>query len=405
VRGFAVALASLSILLAAQDLDRSHAATGTARGGAGNGAQASIIGGTPGSIDSYPWLAYVAYQGSVEEFSCGGTVVAPRLILTAAHCALTGTGRLGAASKFAVVTGVGDLRNAVPEQVSSVSRVLVFPGFNPSRILNDAALLVLTAPVSAPPLALAGAGDGGLLAGGTPVAVAGWGLTDFRLQSLPALFRQGESVIRDNAGCARSLRRVLPTYAPAGQICVRSRSGAGPGLCNGDSGGPAVASRADGTQVQIGIVSLKGSFECDPRSAQVLARVDRVSPWVAEWTAAIEAGAPAPAVVVPEIRPPAVTRRDAEAIAWLGLEADLGNRLTRGKGHRIGCRRINREKVKCGVFWLKGRDFYEGTITVFASLPREGFVYNYRYTIRRYGVRCLISGRSARACRSRVFKR
>jgi len=397
VSGIAVAFASLSILLAAPGVEQVDAAD--------DGARASVIGGTPGSIDSYPWLAYVAYKGPVDRFSCGGSVVAPRLVLTAAHCVLTGTGRLGMPSKFAVVTGVDDLRNAVPEQVSRVSRVLVFPGFNPSRILNDAALLVLSAPVAAPPLALAGAGDGALLAGGTPIAVAGWGLTDFRRQRLPALFRQGESVVRDNGGCGRRLRRVLPTYAPASQICVRSRSATGPGLCNGDSGGPAVARRADGTQVQIGIVSLKGSFECDPRSAQVLARVDRVSPWVAEWTAAIEAGAPAPAVVVPRVRLPAVTREDAETIAWLGLEADLGSLLTRGRGHRIGCRRINREKVKCGLFWFKGRHVYSGTITVFASLPREGFVYNYRYTIRRYRIRCLNSGRSARACQSRVFKR
>jgi secreted trypsin-like serine protease len=369
-------------------------------------AQASIIGGTPGSIAANPSLAFVLYRGPVEQFGCGGSVVAPRLILTAAHCVLTGTGRVAVPSNFAVLTGVANLKEATRERLSRVARVLVFPGYNPVRILNDAALLVLAEPAAAPPVALATPGDAALLAAGTPVTVAGWGLTSFFPRRLPALFREGQSIVQSDSSCRRRLRREVEELVPGAQLCVKSRASSGPGLCNGDSGGPVVARRPDGTPVQIGIVSLKGAFDCDPRSPQILARADRVAPWVAAWTAAIEAGAPAPAVAIPAARLPGLTRRDAEALAWLGLEADFGRLFAGGRGHRIGCKRINREKVKCAVLWLGGRDLYTGTITLFTALPREGSIYNYRYTIRRFNFRCWLSSRNpSRSCNPRRFKR
>jgi trypsin len=406
MRGVIVALASLAILLIGPGLDRGHAASRADDRSAGSNAQASIVGGKPTSIASYPWLAYVAYQGDVEEFSCGGTVVAPRLVLTAAHCALTGTGRVAVASSFAVLTGVGNLKEATAEHASRVSQVLVFPGYRPTRFLNDAALLVLTEPVGAPALPLATPADAPLIARGAPVAVAGWGLTDVEPPRPPAVLREAQSVVQSAQPCQRSLRRVLAVYSPASQICVKSPPGAGASLCDGDSGGPGIARRPDGTPVQIGVISLKGSLDCNPRTPQVLARVDQVSSWVAEWTAAVELGAPAPAIVVPKVVLPPVTRRDAEFIAALGLEADFGAQFTRGRFHEILCRRLNREKVKCLVQWLRGIDLYRGAITVFASLPREGVPYNYRYTIRRFNLPCWLNNlHPVQACNPRLFRR
>jgi len=50
-------------------------------------AQASIVGGTPATIADFPSLAYVqAEEGPKKGFACTGTVIAPRVILTAGHC-------------------------------------------------------------------------------------------------------------------------------------------------------------------------------------------------------------------------------------------------------------------------------------------------------------------------------
>ncbi len=313
---------------------RKHAKKHAARG-----ARTSIVGGKPASTASYPWLAYIQHQGPVETFSCTGTVIAPRLVLTAAHCLLTGTGKVAVASNFAVATGVADLRETTQQNVSNVSQALVFPGYQPSRLLNDAGLLVLSAPVSAPALPLATAADAGLLSAGVPVAIAGWGLIDVDPPRAPAVLQEAQSVVRSAGYCQRRMRRVISVYSTASQICIQQpQIASAASVCNGDSGGPGIARRADGTPVLIGVISLKGSIDCDPLSPQVLARADVVSSWAGAWIAAVESGAPAPEVVVPRVTLPRVTRRDAEFIAWLGLEADFGNRFTQGQLHRIGCR-------------------------------------------------------------------
>jgi secreted trypsin-like serine protease len=406
VRSLIVALASLTILLAGPGLDRASASAAEDGRGERASAGASIVGGTPTSIASYPWLAYIAYRGAVEEFSCGGTVVAPRLILTAAHCVLSETGKVLLASKFGVFTGIGDLREASRERVSHVSQVLVFPGYDPSRLLNDAALLVLAGPVPAPALPLATPSEAAVSAPGVPIQVAGWGLTDVSPPQLPAVLQEAQTVVQSPASCRDRLRRMLSTYSPAGQICVRSGPGPGAGLCNGDSGGPGIARRPDGTPVQIGIVSLKTSLDCDPRSPQVLARVDVVSSWVDAWRAAIESGTPAPTVVVPKVELPRVTRRDAEFLAWLALEADFGNRFTKAKFQEIGCVPINREKVKCRVEWLRGINYYRGGISIYAALPREGSIYNYRYRIRRFNAKCWLEYlHPIQACNPTIYRK
>ncbi len=371
------------------------------------GARTSIVGGNTASIASYPWLAYIQHNGPVETFSCTGTVVAPRLILTAAHCLLTGTGKIAVASNFTVLTGVADLREATQQNVSGVSQALVFPGYQPSQLLNDAGLLVLSAPVSAPALPLASAADAGLLAAGVPVAIAGWGLTDVDPPQAPAVLQEAQSVVRSAGYCQRRMRRVISVYSTASQICIQQpRIGSAASVCNGDSGGPGIARRADGAPLLIGVISLKGSLDCDPLSPQVLTRADVVSSWVGAWIAAVESGGPAPEVVVPRVVLPRVTRRDAEFIAWLGLEADFGNRFTQGQLHRIGCRSIDREKVKCAVFWLRGVHLYRGAVTIYSALPREGSVYNYRYTIRRFNANCWLRYRHPiQACNPRLFKR
>jgi hypothetical protein len=384
----------------------SASAQGTEESAGDNGqafAGTSIVKGTTAPITSFPWLAHIAYRGPVERFDCSGTVVAPRLVLTAGHCVLTQAGRVLEAANFRVVTGLSDLKLVTPSNVSAVSQVLLFPGSNPARVLNDAALLVLAAPVTAPAIPLAGSADGELLTSGTPIVIAGWGLTNGGSTRSPTVLRSAMTVIQDQDYCRRKSRQVTPFFDPASQFCAIAAPKFEVGSCHGDSGGPGIAQRPDGTLVQVGIISLGAN--CKTTIPELQTRVDGVSPWVANWIATVENGAPAPAVFIPPIRLPRLDFESAKFYSYIGLAADFRNRFVKGFYKRIGCGRVEREKVKCRVFWFYNGSVYTGSVTVFYAIPREGPLWNFRYRIRKFNANCWAYSRTLNTCPRVLFYR
>jgi secreted trypsin-like serine protease len=369
------------------------------------GAAASIVKGTAASIAEFPWLAHVTYEGAAEGFECSGTVVAPRLVLTAGHCAVAESGRVLDPSRYHVVTGLADLGQLTPEHVSAVAQVLVDPSYEPSKNLNDAALLVLGAPVSAPAIALASTGDEALSSGGTPISIAGWGLTSGSSTKAPTVLRSGAAVIQDEAYCRSKAKKVTPFYSVASQLCAIAPPRFEVGACHGDSGGPAIAVRPDGVPVQVGIISMADP-ECRTNIPGVETRVDQVTPWVSSWIAALETGAPAPPVVTPPlVRLPPLTFKAAAYFAYVGLSSAFHGRFVHGRFKELGCRRLEREKVKCEVFWYLTGSVYTGSVTVYYSLPREGALWNLRFRIRKVGAGCWLRLGSAKRCPGTLYHR
>jgi hypothetical protein len=370
----------------------------------GDRAQSSVINGRVAPLTSFPWIAFIDYRGEVSRASCTGTVVAPRLILTAGHCVLSLTSnRLLPPSGFTVTTGQTDLRRARFAEGSAVSQVLVFPGYQASKALNDAALLVLSAPVPAPAIPLAQAGEN-LDTPGTPVAVAGWGLAVVGARKPSDVLREGTTVIQSPGRCRKAVRRITPFYRPSIQSCALAE-GRRVTTCKGDSGGPAVARRKDGTPVQVGIISI-GIPNCSPRYPEILTRAEHVSSWVTSWINAVEHGAPSPAVFLPPPRRlPRLTINAAYYYAGAGLKLSFRNRFRGGRFKRANCRRIERTKVKCSVFWYHNGFVYDGSITVYLYLPSEGSIWNYSFRIRKYRAYCWIYSPSLRSCRSTLFYR
>lgn len=257
-----------------------------------DGASASIVGGTAAAAEEWPWAAFIlAADKQGEGFSCSGTVVAPNVVLTAGHCVEDiVTGERTPPGRYTVVTGSRDIRDSTIRQVSKVVRTIPYPGFNRFKVHGDAGLLVLATPTTAPPVALAGPTDALLLAPNTPTWIAGWGLSGKppKLKLSPIL-RRGATFVQRRLYCRNHSRVFYPFFNYSSQLCTITPPGFAIGTCHGDSGGPALAFREDGTPVQIGVTSL-GAADCNTHVPDIFTRVDRIYPWIAEQVAA--AGAP-----------------------------------------------------------------------------------------------------------------
>lgn len=333
-------------------------------------AQASIVGGREATIAEFPSLAYIEARQGKGGFACTGTVVSPRVILTAAHCVEDiERGTFASPGEYAVATGTTSPGKALRENVFKVVEAHVFPGFDPGRLRGDAAILILDRPTAAPPIALAGPADAGLYAGGAAIQLAGWGLTNANSVKPPESLRAATMIVQPPTTCKQKTRQIYPEFSAVAQFCAIDAPAKRSGGCFGDSGGPGIGQRADGTPVELGIISTGGPL-CNPKFPNVLTRIDTVSPWVSEWVAATEAGAPRPnpAIVLPQM-----TRSVAELFAVMTLQTEFGRTFERASEAFGNCRTTGRSSSRCEIAFRSGRNLYAGVVTP-SYIKRQGAI-------------------------------
>jgi secreted trypsin-like serine protease len=267
-----------------------------------------IVGGTTAAADTFPWLAFIADStGPNSGFTCTGTVVSSNVILTAGHCAEdTTTGSVNPPGGYAVVTGSLDWTDVTTRQVSGVSQVIAYPGYNPSTGQGDAALLVLSTPTTAPAIPLATASDVGLLAPGTASTISGWGETvGGDPNSTPTALQWAITVVQSPSYCDQQLSSFAP-FDPYTQVCALNYPYDNTGTCFGDSGGPLLANDLvgqNGNPTEIGI-AVEVVNNCDTAFPDIYTRVDVISPWANGWITAVKPPPPPP--------PPPPTSRPAD---------------------------------------------------------------------------------------------
>lgn len=207
-----------------------------------------VIGGTTTTITKAPWMAQLWYtddQGTSDEsddtgFFCGGAVVAPTKILTAAHCVEGADWKAGGT----VVTGTaqlpsdGDLHGGTPK---AVLRQWSHPSYDADTIDNDIAVLTLDSPVTATPIRMATSGDTASYAAGTDAQVYGWGRTSSTSDDISETLKTAKLDVRSDTTCANAYGSwfIKGHMVCAGTAASGSDSGT-TAICSGDSGGPLV---------------------------------------------------------------------------------------------------------------------------------------------------------------------
>ncbi|XP_027421130.1 chymotrypsin-C [Bos indicus x Bos taurus] len=235
---------------------------------------ARVVGGEDAIPHSWPWQISLQYlRDNTWRHTCGGTLITPNHVLTAAHC-------ISNTLTYRVALGKNNLE--VEDEAGSlyvgVDTIFVHEKWNSFLVRNDIALIKLAETVELSDTIQVAClpEEGSLLPQDYPCFVTGWGRL-YTNGPIAAELQQGLQPVVDYATCSQ--RDWWGTTVKETMVCA-----GGDGVisaCNGDSGGPLNCQAENGNWDVRGIVSFGSGLSCNTfKKPTVFTRVSAYIDWI-----------------------------------------------------------------------------------------------------------------------------
>jgi len=235
-----------------------------------------VVNGQDARPHSWPWqISLQVKHGSRYHHTCGGTLVAPRWVLTAGHCIWPG-------DVYRIVLGEHSMSTQEgTEQTRDVLRIIVHPDWDIDRVNqgNDLAMLKLDkAPFTSDSVGVACLPEAEeMLEHGAPCYISGWGNL-YTGGPMPDVLQQALLPVVQHSVCSSS--DWWGINVKTNMICAGGDVMSG---CNGDSGGPLNCKGQDGRWVVHGVTSFVSNRQCNEvKKPTVFTRNSAFSDWLSD---------------------------------------------------------------------------------------------------------------------------
>jgi hypothetical protein len=277
-------------------------ALGIAVSAASSAPPRTIVDGEPAEPGEYPAQSFLEFDiddDGMRDWFCGGTLVAPTKILTAAHCA-TDFGDEVPAESVTAYMGENDRAKFTASHAYVVSDVDVHGDYDDSVVpVNDVAMLTLSSAAPHEPLRVIGAAETSKWTPGVTSTIVGWGTTSFGGEDSDVLLEAQVPIVSD-ADCDDAYGG---DFDPDTMVCAYD---AAHDTCQGDSGGPLMV--PDGAGFALAGITSWGFLCAEEGYPGVYTRIGApaLNTWIhSRLPAATPPPPPAPAPSPPPAPPPA----------------------------------------------------------------------------------------------------